>query len=242
MSFQSIQAEVRPGGVAVLTLHRPAKLNAISIELRRELSACLATWAEDPAVGAVILTGAGRAFSAGFDLDEFRDPALHAEILASSTRYHRDVWYFPKPILAAVNGPAAGGGFDLATLCDLRVASEAAWFSHPELKHGAPPLFTPLRWLVGDAVARDLCLTRRRLAAAEAKAVGLVAEVLPPDELLPAAERLARTILEAPADALRFTKACMARSHGRDFDAAFAEEHDRAFREVLLRPERWRGA
>lgn len=241
MSFQSIQAEVRPAGVAVLTLDRPAKLNALSIQLRREVSTCLAAWAEDAAVGAVIITGAGRAFSAGFDLDEFRDVALHAELLASSTRYHRDVWYFPKPVIAAVNGPAAGGGFDLATLCDLRLASETAWFSHPELQHGAPPLYTPLRWLVGDAVARDLCLTRRRLPAAEAKAVGLVADIVPPDALLPAAERLALKILEAPAEALRFTKACMARSHGRDFDAAFAEEHDRAFREVLLRPERWRG-
>lgn len=242
MSFQSIQAEVRPQGVGLITLDRPSKLNALSIQLRRELSACLAAWAEDPAVGAVILTGAGRAFSAGFDLDEFRDPALHAELLESSTRYHRDVWYFPKPVVAAVNGPAAGGGFDLATLCDVRVASETAWFSHPELQHGAPPLFTPLRWLVGDAVARDLCLTRRRLPAAEAKEVGLVAEIVAPDGLLPAAERLARKILEAPADAIRFTKACMARSHGRDFDAAFAEEHDRAFREVLLRPERWRAS
>jgi enoyl-CoA hydratase len=240
MSFQSIQAEIRPGGVALLTLDRPAKLNAISIQLRREVSACLAAWAEDATVGAVIITGAGRAFSAGFDLDEFRDVALHAELLASSTRYHRDVWYFPKPVIAAVNGPAAGGGFDLATLCDLRLASETAWFSHPELQHGAPPLYTPLRWLVGDAVARDLCLTRRRLPAAEAKAVGLIAEVVAADALLPAAERLARTILEAPAEAIRFTRACIAQSHGRDFDAAFAEEHDRAFREVLLRPERWR--
>jgi enoyl-CoA hydratase/carnithine racemase len=242
MTVQSMKAEIRPGGVGVLTLDRPAKLNALSIQLRREVSACLAAWAEDAAVGAVILTGAGRAFSAGFDLDEFRDPTLHAELLASSTRYHRDVWYFPKPIIAAVNGPAAGGGFDLATLCDLRVAAEGAWFSHPELQHGAPPLYTPLRWLVGDAVARDLCLTRRRLPAADAKAVGLVVEVVAASELLATAERLALKILEAPADAIRFTKACMARSHGRDFDAAFAEEHDRAFQEVLLRPERWRGS
>jgi enoyl-CoA hydratase len=242
MTVQSMKAEIRPGGVGVLTLDRPAKLNALSIQLRREVSACLAAWAEDAAVGAVILTGAGRAFSAGFDLDEFRDPTLHAELLASSTRYHRDVWYFPKPIIAAVNGPAAGGGFDLATLCDLRVAAEGAWFSHPELQHGAPPLYSPLRWLVGDAVARDLCLTRRRLPAAEAKAVGLVVEVVAASELLATAERLALKILEAPADAIRFTKACMARSHGRDFDAAFAEEHDRAFQEVLLRPERWPGA
>lgn len=240
MTFQSIQAAIRGSGAGLITLNRPSKLNALSIEVRREISACLAAWQDDPAVGAVILTGAGRAFSAGFDLEEFRDPGLHADILESSTRYHRDVWYFPKPTIAAVNGPAAGGGFDLATLCDLRIASENAWFSHPELQHGAPPLFTPLRWLVGDAVARDLCLTRRRLTAAEAKGLNLVTEVVAPEGLLDAAEGLARKILEAPQDAIRVTKGCMARSQGRDFDAAFAEEHDRAFREVLLRPERWR--
>jgi enoyl-CoA hydratase/carnithine racemase len=240
MGFQSIEAEIRTPGVGVITLNRPSKLNAISIQMRREIIDCLAAWQDDPAVGAVLVTGAGRAFSAGFDLEEFRDPGLHQEILESSTRYHRDVWYFPKPTIAAVNGAAAGGGFDLATLCDLRVASQAAWFAHPELAHGAPPLFTPLRWIVGDGVARDLCLTRRRVGAPEAARLNLVTEVVAPDGLLGAAEALARRILQAPADAVRFTKRCMAFGHGRDFDAAFAEEHDRAFREILLRPERWR--
>ena len=240
MRFRSIETEVRPGGVGVVRLDRPARLNALSAEMRREISTCLAAWRDDTAVRAVVFTGSGRAFSAGFELDEFRDPRLHAEVLESSTRYHRDVWYFPKPTVAAVNGLAVGGGFDLAVLSDLRIASEEAWFAHPELANGAPPLFTPLRWIVGDAVARDLCLTRRRLGALEAERLNLVTDVVGADELLGAAERLARRVLEAPADALRFTKDCMARSHGRDFDASFAEEHDRAFRELILRPERWR--
>jgi enoyl-CoA hydratase len=236
MSFQTIEAEVDPSGVAVLTLNRPDKLNALSIELRREISACLAAWSAEAAVRAVVFTGAGRAFSAGFDVDEFRQPSLHGELLRSSSAYHRDVWSFPKPTIAAVNGLAAGGGFDLATLCDLRVCAEDAWFSHPELKLGAPPLFTPLRWIVGDGVARDLCLTRRRLGADEALRVGLVRQVVRPGELLSTARALAATIAEAPADAIRFTKARMVQSGGLDFETAFAAEHDLAFRELILAP------
>lgn len=239
MSFQAIVAEVDASGVALLTLNRPAKLNALSIELRREISACLATWAADPSVRVVIITGAGRAFSAGFDLDEFRQPPRWKEILSTSTAYHRDVWYFPKPTIAAVNGLAAGAGFDLATLCDLRICAEQAWFSHPEILHGAPPLFTPLRWLVGDAAARDLCLTRRRVKAEEALRLNIVSQVVSTGALLDSARALAQLVLEAPADALRFTKERISRSGGEGFDACFAEEHDRAFRELTLSSQRW---
>lgn len=242
MPFQTITAEVDSTGVGVLTLNRPGKLNPLSIELRRELSACLAAWAADPAVRVAVVTGAGRAFSAGFDVDEFREPSRFEELLRSSSSYHRDVWSFPKPTIAAVNGLAAGGGFDLAVLCDLRLCSDDAWFSHPELKLGAPPVFTPLRWIVGDGVARDLCLTRRRLGADEALRVGLVRQVVRPGELLATCRALAATIAEAPADAVRFAKARMIRSGGLDFEASFAEEHDRAFRELVLAPERWTGA
>ena len=240
MSFQSIVAAVDSLGVGLITLNRASKLNALTVEMRCEVSACLASWATDPAVRALVFTGAGRAFSAGFDIDEFRRPSLHGEILRSSTAYHRDVWYFPKPTIAAVNGPAAGGGFDLATLCDLRLCSEEAWFSHPELLHGAPPLFTPLRWIVGDAAARDLCLTRRRVKPEEAARLGIVRQVVPATELLESARSLAGLVLEAPAEALRFTKLRIVQSGGLDFDTCFAEEHDRAFRELILSPERWR--
>lgn len=239
MSFQTILAEVGPDGVGLLTLNRPERLNALTAAMRREVSACLAAWSDDPAVRAVVFTGAGRAFCAGFDLDEFRDPACHEELFRSSTAYHRDVWFFPKPTIAAVNGLATGGGFDLVTLCDLRVCADGAWFSHPELRLGAPPLFTPLRWIVGDAVARDLCLTFRRMDAAEALQRGVARAVVSRAELLATARALGRLVAEAPPEASRFAKACMARSAGRDFEAAFAEEHDRAFREVILAPGRW---
>ncbi|HVP68009.1 MAG TPA: enoyl-CoA hydratase/isomerase family protein [Anaeromyxobacteraceae bacterium] len=239
MPFQSILADIRSPGVGFIRLNRPSKLNAISIEMRRELSECLDVWSDDPAVGAVVLTGEGRSFSAGYDLEEFRDPACHADLLESSSAYHRTVWHFPKPTIAAVNGLALGGGLDLATLCDLRLASENAWFARPELAHGAPPLFTPLRWIVGDGVARDLCLTRRRLTALDAQLVHLVSAVVAADDLLHAAIDLAVRVMAAPASALRFFKSRVTAGRALEFDEAFSAEHDRAFREVILPSGRW---
>ena len=234
MTFETIRAEILPGGVGLLTLYRPERRNALSIAMRREISACLGAWREAPEVGAAVLTGSGAAFCAGFDLTEFGEPGRFDELLESSARYHRDVWAFPKPLLAAVNGPAVAGGFDLATLCDLRLATEEASFAHPELRLGAPPIFTPLRWIVGDGLARDLVLTGRRLSAEEALRAGLVSRVLASARLLPEAVEVAVRILEAPAEAVAFLKSSVIRSGGRSFEEGFRVEHDQAFREVLL--------
>jgi enoyl-CoA hydratase/carnithine racemase len=216
-------------------LNRPEKRNAISIEMRREISACLKGWQESEAVGAIIFTGSGEVFTAGFDLSEFTQPALYADIYETSARYHRDIWYFPKPTIAAVNGPALAGGFDLAKLCDLRICSKTAVFGHPEIKFGVPPLLTPLRWIVGEGMARDLCMTGRRIDATEAYRAGLVSEVVDGDKLMERACRLALTILEAPMSALHFIKTYMLDHANRGFEEAFSIEHDRAFHEFLLR-------
>jgi len=232
-NFQHLTTEVRPDGVALLTLDRPQQRNALSIALREEISACLALWRDDPAVGAVVISGSGPVFCAGFDLNDFADPARFDDLFASSARYHRDLWHFPKPVIAAVNGPALGGGFDLALLCDLRLGSDSASFGHPEVKFGAPPLYSLLAAVVGAGRARELCLTGRRIDAAEALRIGLVNEVVPGDVLLDRALALAAGILAAPAATLRFAKGMMNAGCG-DFEATFAVEHDRAFREVLL--------
>ncbi|AMV71527.1 enoyl-CoA hydratase/isomerase [Desulfuromonas sp. DDH964] len=233
-SFQHLTTEIRPDGAALLTLNRPQQRNALSIALREELSACLASWRDDPAVGAVVIRGSGPVFCAGFDLKDFADPARFDDLFASSARYHRDLWHFPKPVIAAIDGPALGGGLDLALLCDLRLASESASFGHPEVKFGAPPLYSLLAWVVGAGPARELCLTGRRIDAAEALRIGLVNEIVSGDGLLDRALALAAEILAAPAATLRFAKEMMNASAGGDFEATFAVEHDRAFREVLL--------
>jgi len=235
MTFQSIQTEVNDDKVGILTLNRPDKRNALSIQLRREVSECLKAWENSPEVGVVIITGSGATFTAGFDLKEFSQPELMEEVFNSSARYHRDVWNFSKPTIAAVNGPALGGGFDLATLCDLRICSESALFGHPEIKFGAPPLFTPLRWIVGDGLARDLCLTGRRIDANEAYRIGLVSEIAGEGKLMDRAIQIAKVILEAPLATLQYTKGYIMGNSGLGFEESFSIEHDRAFKDLLFK-------
>ena len=137
-------------------------------------------------------------------------------------------------MIAAINGAAFGGGFDLALLCDIRIATPDAQFAHPEIKFGAPPLFTPLQWIVGAGIARDLCLTGRRIDAAEAHRLGLVNRIADADSLLDDAKATARVIAEAPQAALEATKRYLITSAGVTFDEAFEVEHDRVFDEFLL--------
>lgn len=204
-------------GVARLTLDRPERRNALSIELRDMLSDTLDALARDPDVRCALLTGKGTTFSAGFDLGEFaavaEDPALGDRLWASSDRYHATVLQFPLPLVAAVNGPAIAGGFDLAVMCDVRLGATTARFSHPERTFG-PVVYAPLRELVGGATARDLCLTGRELDATEAHRLGLLSEVVEPDALADAALAVAVRTAEAPRELLVTTKAKILRFAG----------------------------
>lgn len=204
-----IQVSQPHDGVVTLTLNRPEKKNALSIALRDEITDALAALAGDERVKVLVITGAGDVFSAGFDLREFEgmtDPEFAKKLWDSSDRYHRAVLEFPLPAIAAVNGPALAGGFDLAVMCDLRLAAESAFFEHPEIAFG-DVVYSPLHDLVGGAVARDLVLTGRRIDAAEARALGIVSRVVPADELLPEATRTAAQITRAPREVLLRTKA-----------------------------------
>jgi enoyl-CoA hydratase len=230
---QPLLTELSGDGVATLTLNRPEKRNALSIELREMLVAALDGWRDDEAARVVVITGAPPAFCGGFDLGEFAQPELAPEIKRSSTRYHRALWAYPKPTIAAVNGAAMAGGFDLTTLCDLRIASAEASFAHPEVRLGAPPLFTPLRWLVGDGAARDLCLTGRRIDAEEALRIGLVSRVVGAGELLDEARAMAKGIAEAPERTLRAAKRYMTGNTGFGFEDSFRIEHDDVFDDFL---------
>lgn len=233
---RDIATQIADDGVATLTLARPERRNALSIELRNEITEQLDSWATDQAVRAVVLTGEGSTFCAGFDLDEFAQAALAPSIKDSSHRYHLAVWNFPKPLLAAINGPAVAGGMDLSVLCDFRIASANAIFGHPEIKFGAPPLFTPLQWIVGIGVARELCLTGRRIDAHEALRIGLVNSISEPERLLDDAMAMARIIIEAPQAALECTKGYLISSPSATFEEAFAVEHDAVFDEFLQGP------
>lgn len=213
---EHIRVATSPAGVATITLTRPEKKNALSIALRDEVSDALDALGRDPAMKVVVLTGEGDFFSAGFDLKEFRDlgdPAHAERLWASSDRFHHTVLSCPLPTIAAVNGPALAGGFDLAVLCDLRVAASTASFAHPEIAFG-DVVYGPLRELVGGAVARELALTGRTVDAAEALALRLVSSVVPPDALSAEVERWTALVLQAPRELLLRTKQKIIRRAG----------------------------
>ncbi|MEV5835693.1 enoyl-CoA hydratase/isomerase family protein [Nocardia sp. NPDC052112] len=215
--MQLVEISRSEDAVATLTLNWQAKKNALSIAMRDEVSDALDALVGDESVKVVVITGAGGVFSAGFDLREFgaTDPAVQQALWPSSDRFHHTVLRFPLPTIAAVDGPALAGGFDLATLCDIRIASETAVFAHPEQAF-ADVLYRPLAELVGGAAARYLTLSGRRIDAAEALRIGLVAEVVPAAELMDTVGRLARDIARGPREALVRTKAKAVQRMGID--------------------------
>jgi enoyl-CoA hydratase len=205
-------------GIAVLTLDRPARLNAITDELAEDMHAALSAVESAPEARALVLTGAGRGFCSGADLHasvaEGGAKARPAPVLYArqrrwsqlSLRLHE----LPVPVIAAVNGPAIGGGFSLALACDIRLASDAAYFCAANVRIGLTAGEMGLTWLLthaaGSAVAAELLLTARNCDAAEACQRGIVSRVVPADELLPAALDVARLVKSNPAFGILLTK------------------------------------
>ena len=204
----NIRVSPSEDGVATITLDRSNKKNALSIALREEVIDALNHLRSDDSVSCVVVTGEGDTFSAGFDLSEFAidDQAVQRQLWDSSDRFHHALLRFPLPLVAAVNGPALAGGFDLAVLCDLRIASSLARFGHPERSFG-DVVYGPLHDLVRGAVARDLCLTGRTVDANEAQELGLVSRVVAPTELMAVTRGTARGIAVFPRELSIRTKA-----------------------------------
>ena len=151
--------------------------------------------------GAVVVSGAGSYFCAGFDLLEYAEAADPAALFADSTRYHRSVHTFAKPIIAAIEGSAVAGGLDLALMCDLRVASDQATFGQPQVRHGIPAAYDLLAPVVGDSIARDLCLSGRLLTAEDALQCGLVQRVVNAGAVVDEALALAADFAALPGSA-----------------------------------------
>lgn len=204
-------------GVALLELTRAEKRNALSIALRDEMSDALDALSRDERCRALVVTGRGDVFSAGFDLDEFADASVTDRLWASSGRWHHTVLEFPLPSIAAVNGGAYGGGFDLAVMCDLRIAAATARFGHPEHAF-TEVIYAPLHDLVGGAVARDLAFTGRRIDAEEAMRLNVVDRVVAPEELRDVALATAREIAIAPREVLLRMKAKVLRRSAIAFE------------------------
>ena len=192
-------------GIALITLNRPHRLNALNYELIDRLMAALDSIEIEPGVRAVILTGAGeRAFSAGADIHEFSasvrrgpDAAIRDFVRRGQAMTAR-IEAFKKPVIAAVNGLAFGGGCEITEAVHLAVASDRAQFAKPEINLGMPPTFggtQRLPRLVGRKRALELLLTGDPFSPARALEIGLINRVVPHDELLPAARELAERVL-----------------------------------------------
>ncbi|MGH7819433.1 MAG: enoyl-CoA hydratase/isomerase family protein, partial [Candidatus Binatia bacterium] len=210
--------EYRPkDGIAWITLNRPEKRNAINREMNEELWALWREFDRDPELRVAILTGAGdRAFCAGADLTDYiptfyEDSARKVRENAATGigGITRGLHRIYKPIIAAVNGFALAGGFELALACDVRIASRTAAFGSFEMRHGfhhADGGIVRLLASVGLSRTLDIVLSGREVSAQEALQIGLLSEVVEPDQLLASAERYARRLLESSPAALRSAK------------------------------------
>jgi methylglutaconyl-CoA hydratase len=248
------------GEIATITLNRPEKRNAISPGMIADLLAALDEVEGGPA-HVLILTGAGKAFCSGMDLDALKalasqSPAQHLEDARTLARLCRRLWSFPKPTIAAVNGPAIAGGCGLATLCDFTIAVPEAKFGYPEVRIGFLPAVVSIFLVrqIGEKRARDFLLTGKTIAADEALRLGLVSQIVPPEELTKVASELASTLLAASPTSLCTTKKLLcgfaAPEIDRELELAVAESAQiRAtpdFREGLAsflekRAPRWKG-
>ncbi|OGA58386.1 MAG: hypothetical protein A2710_23350 [Burkholderiales bacterium RIFCSPHIGHO2_01_FULL_64_960] len=223
-------------GVATLTLNRPAQHNALSRTLREELAATLTRLAADDRVGVVVLTGAGdKAFCAGADLKEMEHAPLKPEELGPEAPLMRALRALRKPTIAAINGFALTGGFELAVNCDILVASTRARFADTHARVGlvsAWGLTQHLPRLIGPVRARYLSFTGNYLDAQTALAWGLVLDVVPPGELMARCLGIARDILGCDPHALRDVRDAIAHGLGTSLEEGLAFEGDLARRSM----------
>jgi enoyl-CoA hydratase/carnithine racemase len=228
-----VHVDRRDDGVALVTLDNP-KVNALSRELLRQLEAAAGGLAADPP-GAVVVTGGDRIFAAGADIAECGGPEEARAVGGGFRRALDAVAAIPRCVIAAISGFALGGGCELALACDLRIASERAKLGQPEILLGIIPGgggTQRLARLVGPAKAKDLVLTGRQVAADEALRIGLVDEVVPPDELHPRALALAAELARGAVVAQELAKRAIDRGLEGPLDAGLALEQD-LFAEVF---------
>ena len=207
--------EERDGAVLTLRMNRPERLNALNVELGRALADALARAGGDEGVRAVVLTGAGRGFCAGGDLELLRDARSRNAgselegLVRSGKEIALEICSMPKPVVAAVNGPAAGGGMNLALACDVRIASDQASFCEAFARIGLFPDFGGMYFLprlVGASKAAELFWSADSLSAAEALGLGIVNRMVPHESLAEETKKFAARLASAPPMAVRAVK------------------------------------
>lgn len=228
MSDDPLLVEIAEG-VAVLTLNRPEALNALNGALREALVAALDEADAREDLRCVVLTGTGRAFCPGYDLKEMGDPEAPAptgdrDVAGALARLRT-------PVIAAVNGLAVTGGFEMALACDMILAGDSAWFQDGHARIGMLPgwgLSQRLPRVVGPYVAKEITLSARRIPAEEAARMGFVNRVVPDAELGEAARALAAEVAQWPGESVAQLKALIDEGYARPFGEAMALESDRA--------------
>lgn len=185
-------------GVSLVTLNRPEKRNALSIEMRYEIAKAFNALSTDGACRSAVLTGEGISFCAGMDFTQFGGDIQNKRKLVDSTEAcFQSILQFPKPLVGALNGPAVGGGFSLALCMDVNIASESAYFGFFEVKRGIPAPCGVIRVFVSGDVAKDLTETGRRFEVSEALHFGIVKKVVPLDKLIEESADEARKLADA---------------------------------------------
>ncbi len=218
-------------GFALVTMNRPTVLNAMNKNILRLLGRALDTAEADDDVRAVVLTGAGRAFTAGGDLYASMYP--DDDPAPSGMDVQLRIWSFPKPVIAAVRGHAVGQGCELAGVCDFTIAAEDARFGEIQIRHGFPPpvLITP--FLVGLKRAKEILMLGDQFVAEEAREIGLVNRVVPNESLIEEAETMARKLASLPQATVRLNKMLVNRAYElAGFQEALAYRDDESLEAV----------
>ncbi|MCL1916605.1 MAG: enoyl-CoA hydratase-related protein [Desulfovibrionaceae bacterium] len=230
MAYENLLFELS-GKVAIITMNRPSALNALNDALLKELNKVLDEVESNPAIKGAIITGAGKAFVAGADISQMAQytPAQCRAYMGFAQATFNRIEAIEKPIMAAVNGYALGGGNELCMACDFRYASEKAIFGQPEVNLGIMPGFggsQRLPRLVNPGVAKELTFSGRNVPAAEALQIGLVSKVCAPEALMDEAKKIMETIVSKPEHSLRFCKVAINRGQDTDLYKAIELELD----------------
>jgi len=235
------------GAVLSLTLNRPERSNSLHPDLVDQLSAALDEVSTDRDRNVVIVTGSGSTFCAGLDLELLLNWSAEQKLsyLDSVIKVFRRIWALPQPVIAAVNGAAIAGGFDLAAFCDIRLAAHEAIFGQAEINIGLTQIIHPLYKSIGLARAKEMAMTGQNISADEAYRIGLVNHIYPRNELLSRARELALVLASKPREALFATKRLTRELIDMDTNTALdeimktfraclgSEEHKRRTYEVL---------
>ncbi len=222
MAFETITVETR-GHVGLITLDRPEALNALNKQLVGELATAIQRFEDDPAVGAMVLTGSEKAFAAGADIKEMAEKTYPTAMIEDFIAHDWEaVGKARKPVIAAVSGYALGGGCEIAMSCDIILASETARFGLPEITLGVIPGAGGTQRLVravGKAKAMEMILSGRFMNAEEAERAGLVSRIIPAGELVDEAVKVGEKIADMSLPAVMLAKSCVDRA----FETTLAE-------------------